>query len=118
MPIPNMITDQSACTKKVNHAVQFLLRNQNASVCKAMLVAEFQKKKQLNNLSLHKAISSSFVKVLWALVPPTTIIQREGTSLDLSPLTADTVVTSPSHFPSKRSSEPLHLYWRRSAWTI
>jgi hypothetical protein len=45
-------------------------------------------------LSLHKAISPSFVKALWALVPPTTVVQREGTLLDLSPLTADTVAAS------------------------
>ncbi len=88
-----MIMNQSACTYKVNHAVQFLLRNRNSSVRKAMLVAEFQKK-HLNDLSLHKAISRSFIKVLRVLVPPTTVVQREGTSLDLSTLTAETDVAS------------------------
>jgi hypothetical protein len=88
-----MIMNQSAHAYKVNHAVQFLLRNRNSSVCKAMLVAEFQKK-HLNDLSLHKAISHSFVKALRALVPPTTVVQREGTSLDLSTLTAETDVPS------------------------
>ncbi len=83
-----MIMNQSARVYKVNHAVQFLLRNRNSSVRKAMLVAEFQKK-HLNNLSLRKAISHLFVKVLRAIVPPTTVVQREGTSLDLSTLTRD-----------------------------
>ena len=73
-----MIMNQSARTKKVNRAVQFLLRNRNSSVREAMLVAEFPKK-HLNDLSLRKAISRSFVKALRALVPPTTVVQREGT---------------------------------------
>ncbi len=88
-----MMKNQSARANKGNHAVRFLLRNRNASVREAMLVAEFQKK-QINDLSMRKAISRSFVKALRALVPPTTIVQHEGTSLDLSPLTADTVVAS------------------------
>jgi hypothetical protein len=78
--------DMSAC-------LSFLLRNRNASAREAMLVAEFPKD-HVNDLSMRKAISCSFVKVLQALVPPTTIVQHERTSLDLSPLTADTVVTS------------------------
>ncbi len=73
--------------------MQVLLRNRNSSVREAMLVAEFQKK-HLNDLSLRKAISRSFVKALRALVPPTTIVQREGTSLDSSALTAETDVAS------------------------
>ncbi len=85
--------NRSARAYKVNHAVQFLLRNWNSSVREAMLVAEFQKK-HLNDLSLRKAISHSFVKVLRALVPPTTVVQHEGTSLDLSTLTVETDVAS------------------------
>ncbi len=73
--------------------MRFLLRNQNDTVCEAMVVAEFQKK-HLNDLSMHKALSHLFVRALRALVPPATIIQVETTSLDLSLLTADTNITA------------------------
>ena len=43
MPILKMVRNRSVYEKKVNHVVRFLLRNHNASVREAMLVAEFQK---------------------------------------------------------------------------